>query len=95
MSHLHETVFLWTVARSNQTKGAEHFDVVVVLRYSIMTEWDEMQMEEEVEKIRDDGSVVTQRVLVRRKDEESWTIVTWQLSLHSGAWLTDSLNITE
>ena len=33
--------------------------------------------------------------LVRREDDDSWTIVNWQLSRHSGRWLTDSLTITE
>lgn len=60
-----------------------------------MTEWKEIQVEEEIEPVSGDGSVVMQNVLVRRSEDESWTVVNWQLSLHSGCWLTDSLTITE
>jgi hypothetical protein len=60
-----------------------------------MTEWEEIQVEEETEPVSADGSVVLQSVLVRRSARESWTVVNWQLSLHSGCWLTDSLTITE
>jgi len=63
--------------------------------YRIMTEWNEIQVEEEIEPVSGDGSVVMQNVLVRRSEDESWTVVNWQLSLHSGCWLTDSLTITE
>jgi hypothetical protein len=60
-----------------------------------MTEWEEIQVEEEVEPVKADGSVVMQSVLVRRCENESWTVVNWQLSLHDGCWLMDSLTITE
>ena len=33
-------------------------------------------------------------VLVKRDDDESFTLVSWQLSLHNGRWLIDSLNVT-
>ena len=52
-------------------------------------------MEDEPELIRQDGSVVQQEALVKRSSDDSWTIVNWQLSRHSGRWLTDSLTITE
>ena len=31
--------------------------------------------------------------LVKRDDDESWTVVNWILSRHNGRWLTDSLQI--
>ena len=63
--------------------------------YKIMTEWDELEVEDDAEPVTDDGSVVEQDVLVRRAGDASWTIVNWRLSRHSGTWLTDSLTITE
>ena len=33
-------------------------------------------------------------VLVKRGDDESFTLVSWQLSLHNGRWLIDSMNVT-
>ena len=40
-------------------------------------------------------NAVSRDVLVKRETDESWTIVNWQLSRHSGRWLTDALTITE
>ena len=62
--------------------------------YAILTEWEEIELDDDPE-VSADGSVVQQDVLVRRSESESWTIVNWQLSRHSGRWLTDSLTITE
>jgi len=62
--------------------------------YRIMTEWDEVQLEEEPAEEAADVTSRSVDVLVRRAGEDSWTIVNWQLSLHSGQWLTDSLTIT-
>ena len=58
--------------------------------YAILTEWDELELEETEED--ESGVGASQDVLVRRTGEE-WTIVNWQLSRHSGRWLTDSLSI--
>tara|TARA_B110001452_G_scaffold234838_1_gene213355 strand:+ start:1024 stop:2031 length:1008 start_codon:yes stop_codon:yes gene_type:complete len=63
--------------------------------YVILTEWDEIELEDEAEPLNDDGGLVSQDVLVRRQGDDSWTIVNWQLSRHNGLWLTDSLTITE
>ncbi|KAL1508706.1 hypothetical protein AB1Y20_004801 [Prymnesium parvum] len=63
--------------------------------YRIMAEWDEIEIEDEPELLRKDGSVVQQDALVKRKGDDSWTVVNWQLSRHSGRWLTDALTITE
>ena len=41
----------------------------------------------------DDRSVV-QDALVKRASDDSWTVVSWQLSQYSGRWLTDALTIT-
>ena len=62
--------------------------------YAILTEWDEMQMED-FDADDDDSGTGSQDVLVRRAGEDSWTIVNWELSRHNGRWLTDSLTITE
>jgi hypothetical protein len=32
-------------------------------------------------------------VLVRREGEDSFTMVSWSMSLYEGRWLIDSLNI--
>jgi len=63
--------------------------------YRIMAEWDEIEIDDEAELLRADGSTVQQDALVKRTSDESWTIVNWQLSRHSGRWLTDSITITE
>ena len=36
-----------------------------------------------------------QEALVKRSGDDSWPIVNWQLSRHSGRWLTAALTITE
>ena len=63
--------------------------------YAILTEWDEMELEEEDEDEEDDecDGTAEQDVLVKREGDDSWTIVNWQLSKHNGRWLTDSLTI--
>jgi len=62
--------------------------------YRIMTEWDEIEIEDEYDA-EIDGSTASQDVLIKRDDDDSWTIVNWQLSKYNGRWLTDSLTITE
>ena len=57
--------------------------------YSILTEWDEMQEEETDDFLLDDylaGQASTD-VLVRREDEEDFTMVSWDLSLYDGQWV--------
>ena len=99
--------------------------------YQILTEWDEMEIEDDGECSLDTNScdvrplvsttlslacclssqralraclVLTQRsldrrrppqvdVLVKRSDDDSYTVVNWVLSRHNGRWLTDSLTI--
>ena len=60
--------------------------------YCILTEWDEIEVQDEADDLGD-GSTVTQDVLVRRATDDSWTIVNWQLSRYAGRWLMDSLSI--
>lgn len=62
--------------------------------YRILTEWDEIELNDDPEAIQDDASTVELDVLVRRQGEDTWTIVAWRLSRHAGLWLTDSLSIT-
>ena len=60
--------------------------------YSILTEWDEMQEEEDDDFLLDDylaGHAQTD-VLVRRDDEEEFTMVSWDLSLYDGQWVRSS-----
>jgi len=62
--------------------------------YSILVEWDELQ-EEEDDFMLDDylkGQAEVE-VLVRREEEDSLTMVSWDLSLYDGQWLVNSLNI--
>ena len=60
--------------------------------YQILTEWDQIELEECEEP--DEGSTqVSQDVLIKRDEDESWTLVNWQLSRHSGRWLMDELSI--
>eukprot|EP00965_Chrysotila_dentata_P062109 2057764-Pleurochrysis_carterae.AAC.1 len=58
-------------------------------------EWEEIQLEDDSEEQEEGASVLQQSVLVRRSADESWTVVNWELSLHSGRWLMDALTITE
>jgi len=60
--------------------------------YAVLTEWDDMQLDEEEEEEEATG-VVSHDVLVKRAGDDSWTIVAWKLSKHNGRWLTDSLTI--
>jgi len=62
--------------------------------YQILTEWDEMEIEEEEEGEEEAArNTCSVDVLVKRTDDESFTIVNWQLSRHDGRWLTDSLTL--
>mmetsp|Transcript_48472 Transcript_48472/g.105084 ORF Transcript_48472/g.105084 Transcript_48472/m.105084 type:complete len:354 (+) Transcript_48472:32-1093(+) len=63
--------------------------------YRILMEWEEIQLEDDSEEQEEGASVLQQSVLVRRSADESWTVVNWELSLHSGRWLMDALTITE
>ena len=75
-------------------------------RYAILSEWDEIELEEPEAALNDDSPIgepesvsgqntVMQDALVKRKDDESWTIVSWTMSKYSGRWLLDALSITE
>ena len=67
---------------------------LALTRYRILAEWDEIELNDDPEAIGDDGSTVELDVLVRRRGEDTWTVVAWRLSRHAGLWLTDSLSIT-
>jgi len=62
--------------------------------YSILVEWDELQEEEDDFKLDDylKGQADCD-VLVRREGEDSFSMVSWDLSLYDGRWLINSLNI--
>ena len=60
--------------------------------YKILTEWDEIELEEP--EAAEEDNTLSQDVLVRRNGDESWTIVNWRLNRYSGRWLTDALTIT-
>ena len=59
--------------------------------YAPLVTWDEMQTEDE--EIEEDTGLAEVAMLVKEEEEESFTLVTWRLSLHDGKWLIDSLNI--
>jgi hypothetical protein len=58
--------------------------------YQIFGEWDEMEIEDELE-LQDGGMRAYQEVLVRRQGDASWTHINWQLIKHDGAWMTESV----
>ena len=64
--------------------------------YALLVEWDEMQDDDDDDDDGDDDddpNLAEVDVLVRRDGDESFGLVSWQLSLHSGQWLIDSLSI--
>lgn len=64
--------------------------------YSVLKEWEEMEIEEEEDDedaADSDEATVDIEVLVRRGSEDSFSIVSWVLSLYDGKWLIDSMNI--
>jgi hypothetical protein len=58
--------------------------------YQIFAEWDEMEIEDELQ-LSDGGMSAYQDVLVRREGDASWTHVNWQLVKHEGVWMTESV----
>ena len=56
-----------------------------------------MQEEDDEEEDDEDHSSNTaeEEVLVRRTGDDSWSIISYQLSRHNGRWLIDSIVITE
>jgi len=60
--------------------------------YQILTEWDEMEIEEDGECSLETNACDVD-VLVKREGDSSPTVVNWVLSRHNGRWLTDSLTI--
>ena len=65
--------------------------------YALLVEWDEMQDSDDCSEDEgvdpDQPNLADIEVLVRREGEESFSLVSWELSLHNGQWLIDSLNI--
>jgi hypothetical protein len=69
--------------------------------YSILAEWDEMQDDDDDEEDEDEdedegGGKKNQaevEVLVKREEDDSFSMVSWRLSLHDARWLIDNLNI--
>ncbi|CAM9629144.1 unnamed protein product [Phaeothamnion confervicola] len=57
--------------------------------YEILTTWDEMSFHSE--EVSDDGRTVDTVVLLRRRGEESFTGVNWELSRGEQGWLTDRI----
>ena len=60
--------------------------------YQILTEWDEIELDEDAGE-GDDSSSVSQDVYVKREEDDSWTVVNWMLSKHSGRWLMDAMTL--
>ena len=63
--------------------------------YQILTEWDDMELEDEDDADALLSGVADQNALVCRKGDDGWTIVGFELSKHNERWLVDSLTITE
>jgi len=70
--------------------------------YSILAEWDVMDEDEDedeeeegvcLDNKEDCTNTATVEVLVKREDDDSFGLVSWDLSLYNGQWLIDSLNI--
>jgi len=63
--------------------------------YSILAEWDEIEEEEEDDEDEDDGTTEDLEVdiTVRREGEDTFSMVSWRLSLYNGQWLIDSMNV--
>jgi len=61
--------------------------------YRLLLEWDEIELSDDEEDLQ--GSTTEEEVLVRRKGEDSWSIVSYQLSRYNGRWLIDSISIQE
>jgi len=63
--------------------------------YSLLVEWDEMQEDnDECDDVDEDlPNVADVDTLVKREGDDSFSLVSWTLSLHNGQWLIDSLNI--
>jgi len=66
--------------------------------YSVLAEWDEMQFDEDEDEDEAEAEAagsIEHEVLVRRTEQDSFSIVTWALSSYEGQWLIDSMTITE
>lgn len=62
--------------------------------YRILNEWEEMEIDDD-DDIDASGSSVEVECLIRRDQDDSFSVVTFQLSRHNARWLIDSLDITE
>eukprot|EP00967_Tisochrysis_lutea_P006700 scaffold7963_cov34-Tisochrysis_lutea.AAC.3 len=61
--------------------------------YAILTEWDEIEFDDEDEEEDWTGTTAETSVLVKRADDDSFTYINFMLSRHSGRWLIDSLTL--
>ena len=62
--------------------------------YEILGEWDEIEIsDDDMDECDLETNARSVEALVKRSDDESWTVVDWVLSRHNGRWLTDSLSI--
>ena len=80
-----------------QKRGAIHYHLLVKIGQDIRTgfDWEAFKRAGEAYQAKDkeEGAVASVDVLVKRTADDSWTIVNWELSQHSGRWLTDALTI--
>ena len=68
--------------------------------YQILSEWDEIEWDEDDEDGDEDGDAPAgaaaskeYEVLVKRESDDSFSMVTWELSLYDGQWLIDSMRV--
>ncbi|KAG8470671.1 hypothetical protein KFE25_009092 [Diacronema lutheri] len=84
------------IAHSAPSNGASQLSPVQFAKYLseesyvIFSEWDEMEIEDELQ-IAADGQRAYQEVLVRRANDASWTHINWTLVKHAGMWMTESV----
>lgn len=84
------------IAHSSPTNGASQLtpgqfrSYLSESAYQIFTEWDEWEMEDDLE-MNADKTEAYQEVLVKRSGDTSWTHINWELTNCNGVWMTQSV----
>lgn len=61
--------------------------------YQILSEWDEIEWDEDEDEPEGVEARKEYEVLVKREGDASFSMVSWVLSLYDGQWLIDSMNV--
>ncbi|KAJ1619925.1 hypothetical protein T492DRAFT_1081924 [Pavlovales sp. CCMP2436] len=75
---------------ASQLKPAQFAKYLAEPSYLIFSEWDEMEIEDDLQ-ISDEGAQAYQEVLVKRADDVDWTHINWTLVQYDGMWMTESV----